>query len=169
LTVDCCATAAHVQDRRRGDALFRCALGHRLQILEIIGFDAAAPFEPAADFKARRRALDFLLPRFKFACDVLLGDALFDGDASKLPEKVGVPDGPAIFAIRDALQADLFLQLRHIANTAVFDFPQRRGGQFAFLMLIAGEQELRRPQQTADVIGAKRCDLFRHRCFSSKR
>ena len=146
LTVDRCATAAHVQDRRRGDALFRCALRHRPQILEIIGFDAAAPFEPAADFKARRRTRDFLLPRFKFAGDVLLGDALFDGDASKLPEKVGVPDGPAIFAIRDALQADLFFQLRHIANTAVFDFPQRRGREFAFLMLFASAQKFPRPQ-----------------------
>src|SRR5918992_2272994 len=120
-------------------------------MLEIIGFDAAAPFEPVADFKARRRARDFPLPGFKFAGDVLLGDALFDGDASKLPEKVGVPNRTAIFAVGNTLKTDVLLQLRRGTNRAIFLFPQRRDGQFAFLMLITGEQELRRPQQTADV------------------
>jgi hypothetical protein len=56
-----------------------------------------------------------------------------------------MPDGAAILAIRDALKANLFLQLRHVANTAVFDCPQRRGRESSLLMLLARAQKFRRP------------------------
>jgi hypothetical protein len=81
--------------------------------------------------------------------------ALLDAYAFDLSQKVCVPDGAAIFAISDALQADLFLQLCHGANAAVFDFPQRRGGKSSLPMLLASAQKFRRPQQAANMIGEK--------------
>src|SRR5262249_57146332 len=83
-------------------------------------------------------------------------DALLDAYAFDLSQKVCVPNGAAIFAIRDGLQADLFLHLGHIANTAVFELPQRLGGESSLLMLLASAQKFRRPQQAPDMIRAKR-------------
>jgi hypothetical protein len=92
-----------------------------------------------------------------------IGDALLDAYAFDLSQKVCVPNGAAIFAIRDALQTDLFLQFRHVADRAVFDFPQGLGGESSLLILLASAQKIRRPQQAADMIGAKRWSPIGHR------
>jgi len=90
----------------------------------------------------------------------LLRNTLFDGDVGKLAEKARVPDRAAIFAISDSLKAEVLLQLNRSANRAIFHFTQHRGRKLTFLMLLASAQKFRRPQQAADMIGAKRRKLF---------
>ena len=45
-----------------------------------------------------------------------------------------MPERAAELAVGDALHADVFLHLHRIANATVLDFPQRGGGNFAFLL-----------------------------------
>src|SRR5262249_42842843 len=124
---------------------------------------APAALEMACRIKSRRRARDFLIARPKLTSNTIaVGDPLLDAYSFDLPQKVCVPNGPAVFAIRDGLQAGLFLQLGHILNRAVFDFPQRLGGESSFLMLLASAQEFRRPQQAPDMIRAKRRSSVGH-------
>src|SRR5262245_42077315 len=117
----------------------------------------------ACRIKSRRRARDFLITRPKLTSNTIaIGDALLDAYAFDLSQKVCMPNSAPIFAVRDALHADLFLQLGHIANTAVFNFPQRLGGESSLLMLLASAQKFRRSQQAPDMIRAKRRSSVGH-------
>src|SRR4030095_121629 len=164
LFVDGRAAAAHVQNRRRWDAQLRRPVGYRGQVLKIFSLKAPATPKMAGRIKSRRRARDFLITRPKLTSNTIaVGGALLDAYAFDLSQKVCVPNGATIFAVRDGLQADLFLQLRHVSDRAVFDFPQGLGGESSLLILLASAQKFRRPQQAADMIGAKRWSPVGHR------
>jgi hypothetical protein len=71
----------------------------------------------ACRIKSRRRTRDFLITGPKLTSNTIaVGDALLDAYAFDLSQKVCVPNGAAVFAVRDGLQADLFLS-----------FPSRMG------------------------------------------
>ena len=69
----------------------------------------------------------------------------------------GIGIGPAAeLAVGDDLQADVFLQLDHAGNGIVLDRRELAAIEFSRGVLMACAQELRRPQQAADMFGAER-------------
>ena len=71
-------------------------------------------------------------------------------------KKIHMPRAAAELAIGDALEPDLPLHPHDIANRRILDPPQLRRRNPPRLMLPPRPQQLRRPQQTPDMIGAKR-------------
>ena len=71
-------------------------------------------------------------------------------------KKIHMPRAAAELAIGDALEPDLLLHPHDIADRRILDPPQLRGRNPPRLMLPPRPQQLRRPQQTPDMIGAKR-------------
>jgi hypothetical protein len=68
------------------------------------------------------------------------------------------PRPAAKLAVGDGLQTDLLVQGDRTADGVVLDGAQRSGVDVAGKMLGTGVRQLRRAQQAADVIGAKRGD-----------
>jgi hypothetical protein len=131
-------------------------MGHRCQVLEIIGLDTLAAFEPCGNFKSRRRPLDFFVPGLKLSgYSTFIRHAFLDDYPVDLAKKVRVPNRSAILTVGDALKADILLHLDDIANATIFDLPQRSSRQFATLPTFASLQEFLRAQQATDVVGAK--------------
>src|ERR1051325_5681358 len=79
----------------------------------------------------------------------------------KLAQKVRVPQIAAKLAIGDAVHPDIFLNSDNIADAAIFDFAQLRRIDLAVLILFPGLPKLGWPQQTTDMIRAKRGLLYR--------
>ncbi len=103
--------------------------------------------EPPGDFKARGRPFDFAPVGLKPARDAAGGgDPFLDRHSLDLPEKIGVPDGPAVLPIGDALQTDLLLHPDQIADAPIFDLPEPGGGYFAIAAALARLQEFLRAQ-----------------------
>ena len=115
----------------------------------------AHPLQFAGDFKSRRRALQVGIAALKRFVG-LLGEPFLDHDAVEFSDEVDIPELAPILAIGHRLQADIFLHLHDIANAAVFDRAQLGIIDLAAFPLIPRLQQLRRSQQTADMIGAKR-------------
>jgi hypothetical protein len=67
-----------------------------------------------------------------------------------------VPRGAAELAVRDRLQADFSLHPHDLADGVVLDGAEVPVGEAAGGVLLAGLQQLRRPQEAADVVGAER-------------
>src|SRR5580700_3851384 len=76
-------------------------------------------------------------------------------DAVETAEEVEVPPRTAQFAVGGEFQPDLFLLLDDLLDLAVFDRPQRVGGDLAALALGARLLDQRRSQQAADMVGAE--------------
>ena len=62
----------------------------------------------------------------------------------------------AVFAVGDDFKSGIFLKADHIADGKIFDFAKFFFVQIAGFKLDTGLNQLRRPQQTADVFGTKR-------------
>jgi hypothetical protein len=77
-------------------------------------------------------------------------------DTFQLLQEIDVKVRPPEFAIGDALETDVFLQTDDIGDRRVFDGAERRFADLSLLATLARGQELRRPQEAADVIGAER-------------
>jgi hypothetical protein len=73
-------------------------------------------------------------------------DPFLDRHAFDLPEKIGVPEGPAVLTVGDALQTDLLLHPRRIADAAILDLPEFGGGYFAVAAALASLQKFWRAQ-----------------------
>jgi hypothetical protein len=43
------------------------------------------------------------------------------------PEKIGLPQGATVLAIRNPRQTDIFLQLDHVTNEAILHLPEFLG------------------------------------------
>ena len=67
-----------------------------------------------------------------------------------------MPPRPAKFAVGGELEPDPLLFLDRVFDLAIFDRTQRLGGDLVALALGARLLDCSRPQQAADVIGAKR-------------
>ena len=67
-----------------------------------------------------------------------------------------MPPVAAEFAVGDRFQPDRLLPLDRLADRRILDLPQRFDGTLAALRLVARLAQLRRPQQAADLVGAKR-------------
>src|SRR5262249_17894818 len=74
----------------------------------------------------------------------------------ELPEKIVVPERSPELAVGDRLQSDLLLLADHLLDLAVLDGRELLGSELAALALGACLLESGRPQETADVISAKR-------------
>ena len=59
------------------------------------------------------------------------------------------------FAVSHGLQADVFLEFDHFADRPILDFAQRALAHFTVAKLVTRFDKLLRPQQAADVVGAK--------------
>jgi hypothetical protein len=77
-------------------------------------------------------------------------------DAADLVEKIHVPGAAAHLAVADALEADIALQRDRVADRPILGGAQLGGREATGLMLGTRLEQLRRAQQAADVIGAKR-------------
>ena len=71
-------------------------------------------------------------------------------------QEIDVPGIPAELAVGRGLQADVLLKLHRLADRLVLGRAQLLGGDFAALSRRAGVDQLARPQQAADMIGAIR-------------
>ena len=159
--VDRRAAAAVVDHARRGNRQLRRAVADdRFQELEVVAEDAAVEVQLARHAQAGRREIDVALVAVEVHGDVLL-DLLHAAD---LVHEVHVPRRAAELAVGDALQADVLLHLHDGADRIVLDCLQLRGADATLLVLLACAQQLLRPQQAADVIGAKRRLRELHDC-----
>ena len=65
--------------------------------------------------------------------------------------EIGAPELP----VGDALQSEILLEADDVADGAVLGGSQVRLGDAALLELLARRQQLGRPQEAADVVGAE--------------
>src|SRR3546814_16320900 len=64
-------------------------------------------------------------------------------------------EGAAELAVGDALEPDVLLALRHLADAVVLDPAQGLAGDLARRVLLARLDEAPGPQKAADVVGAE--------------
>jgi hypothetical protein len=89
-------------------------------------------------------------------------------DAIQSPQEIEMPPRPAKFAIGDRRQTGGFLLFDDIFDLAVLDRFELIGADFTFSSALARLLERGRPQQAADMIGAKRRRLsLAHALISS--
>src|ERR1700751_4142810 len=86
--------------------------------------------------------------------DAVLGRV--ERHAVKSAEKIEMPPPAAKLAIGGELEPDLLLLLDRFFDLAIFDRAQRPGGDLVTRALLARHFDRRRPQQAADMVGAKR-------------
>ena len=81
--------------------------------------------------------------------------ALLD-HAVELRQEIDVKERAAEFTVGDAAQAEVLLELDDLADRAILDRAQLGGRKRCALRGSARLEQILRPQETADVIGAKR-------------
>src|SRR5262249_637008 len=156
--------APEMQHARRGDADLRRPVRPLLQKREGIGKDACRPPQlphHAADetgelfdrrvvlkWKSRGDRLSMLYPR--------------DASAGESQQKILKPRSTAKFTVGDDLEPDVFLQLHDVRDGGVLELSQlfelQRSADLTILIALglgARLQQPGRPQQAADVLGAK--------------
>ncbi len=111
---------------------------------------ACWPRQPGMDFHFRRHPfeLDAVLP-MPFQRIV----AFLEFDAADLGEKIEMPVVATQFAVGDAFEAGVFLQLHNFADAVVLDLAQLFGGDVLAHTLHARVQQTCWTQQAADMIG----------------
>ena len=122
-----------------------------LQVVEMIAEDAAVERKLAFHLEAGGREIDVALVAVEVNGDVLLHLA----HATDLVEKIHVPRRAAHLTVGDSLKAQVFLPLHRVGNGDVLVFAQIFGGQVPGFVFGARAGELRRAQETADVVGAE--------------
>src|SRR5262249_940548 len=139
---------AAVQRRRRGNGHLRRAAGIGFDELEMLDHGMAGEADLAGD-------LDAVVARGHAGKgDTGLHCIAFD--AVEAPEKIEMPPRAAEFAVGDRLQPDAFLFFDGVLDLAVLNRFELIGADFAFGAPLARRLDRRRPQQAADMIGAKR-------------
>src|SRR5262249_2758532 len=66
-----------------------------------------------------------------------------------------MPGAAIIFAVRDQLESELFLQSHHFANHGVLDVLELGIRKLAFIRLFERPYERGRPDEAADVLGSE--------------
>ena len=77
-------------------------------------------------------------------------------DAFELLEKVDVKVRASEFAVGDPVEPDLFLHADDVGDRRVFDGAECRLADLSSLAALSRGEQLRRPQEAADVVGAER-------------
>src|SRR5262249_44424213 len=101
------------------------------------------------------RYFDALRPRFH-AMEL---DAMVEHDlvaAGEAPEKIQVPPGAAVFAVRHCVEAQTLLLLDNGLDLKVFDLAQLRGCDFSLFVLGTRLLDRRAAQDRTDMVGAER-------------
>jgi hypothetical protein len=106
----------------------------------------------AADDHGRRLGMPALEARVELPLSFLGAQ----GDAVEAGNEIDMPEVAAELAVGDRRQAEVFLQLHHLADLAIFLALQVRGRLVSETDLLAQLVQLARTQQAADVVGAKR-------------
>ena len=138
--------AAEMQRAGAGDRDLRQRLGARAQEREIRRVDRAFPRDAAFDRRHRLRAA---------SARRVLGRRL-ERDVAKLAVEIAVIGRAAEFAVGRKPQADALLQAHRVLDGAVFGCRQRRLIDLAAREAPPRIEQCRRPQQAADMLGAKR-------------
>src|SRR3546814_12337049 len=81
--------------------------------------------------------------------------AVSDGDAVEALQEIDMEEGAAELAVGDALEPDVLLALRHLADAVVLDPAQGLAGDLARRVLLARLDEAPGPQKAAHVVGAE--------------
>jgi len=119
------------------------------QVLEIGALDVARVADLAGHEDRRRRQVILAVgPRHHLG--------IVGGHAFELPQEIEVEIRTAEFAVRHRLQADILLEPHDLGDGAVLDGAQGGGVDLAPGMPVTRLQQIDRPQETADVVGAKR-------------
>ena len=149
--LDRLAVAARMQHRRRRHGeLGRALLHHGFQEFEVRHHARLGAAQLASDEHRRRLRLDAL--ELHAVVRIALSHEL---NAVEAGDEVDVPPVAAEFAVGDRRKAEILLQLHHLANQAIFGILQLRGGRASQAYLLAHVMQLVRPEQAADVVGAK--------------
>ena len=136
--------------RRRRNGHLRRLPRHGLQELEVARLNVGDVAKLASHRKARRGEVDYAA-----AAVELRLDPAAHRDPLQLFEEVDVKEGPAELAVRDALEADVFLPLHDVADVRVLDRAQLFGGDVTVAPAAARFEQRRRAQQAPDVIGTE--------------
>src|SRR5271154_2718311 len=83
-------------------------------------------------------------------------------DAVEADQEIGLPGRPAVFAVGDRFEADVFLAADQLDDLLVLDGAQVGGADLTALMPAARRLERGGAQQAADMIGAERPRAFLH-------
>jgi hypothetical protein len=141
-------TLTEVKHARRRDRYLRRNLADALQKLEMLDLRMT---DKADLSRHPDRVASFL---HAFEVTALIGLEGFD--ASQALEEVEMPKRTTELAVSGHLQAYLLLLLDDLLDLAVFNFLQRRGADLTLFKFRARILQRGGPQQTADMIGAKR-------------
>ena len=121
---------------------------HRLQELEVVDLNRFDMSHRTDDVHHGRRKIDRSRGAVK-ACR----DATFGHDAGELLEKVDVEIRAAKLTVRNAVEPGVLLHLDDVTDRGIFDVAQCGARAFAFGKSFTRIEQLRRPQETADMIG----------------
>src|SRR5690348_2204707 len=137
---------------RRWDCELRRRCGHRFQKLEVLAEDTLFELQLADD--AERTEGSFNITGLIAELDFQAFSA--PGNAADLVKEIHVPRAAAILTVGDALEADVLLHLHRASDGFVLNPAQFCSRDAALLMPLARLKYLLRPQEAANVIGAKR-------------
>src|SRR6266851_8378200 len=151
-SVDSGATAPVMHHARRRDGKLRRRAGHGFQELEIFTEDALFERQLADD--AERAEGGFNVTTLIAELDFQAFSA--PGNAADLVKKIHVPRPTAIFTVGNAPKADVLLHLHRFADGLVLNATQFGSRDTTLLMFLARLKHFFRPQEAANVIGAKR-------------
>ena len=141
--------ASKMQDGRRRNGHLGRHVRRALEESEVVQHGMVRETDLAGDGDALRLGLD--------AFELNRGDAARPFDPVKSGEEVEVPPGATELAIGHGLETGFFLSGDHVPDARILDFPKACIVEHAALPFRTGLLDLRRAQQAADLIGAKRC------------
>ncbi len=134
------------------------------QEAEVLTENRVLEFEPSGDLQGRRGEFDVAVRVVELHLQIVLGA----GHATDLVQVVHVPGTPAKLPVSDCLKSDVLLAPDDLPDRFILGAAKLRRGQFTALVGLARLKQRLRPQQTADVIGAKRrrCAIHVRDCGS---
>jgi hypothetical protein len=152
--VDRRRSAAVMNHARGGDRELRrhVALDARLQECEVLSEDRVIEVDLRADVDRGRRELDVA----SLAVELDLDVARSLLDSAELVDEVHVPRRAPELPVGRRLEPDLSLHLHDVADRLILGRAQLLGRQAPGGELLSRLQQLRRAEQAADVIRAKR-------------
>src|SRR6202158_5816619 len=152
LAADIFASGAQMKDGgRRNGHLWR-ARSERTEKLGFAGVYRRLPFEPRVHFRNYQRQP---VPLAVDEGPLLARSVVRGRDAAQPAIEAHIKDRAAVFAVGYRLETEAFLATAHAANRVVLERAELHGGDFLGLVIGTCAQQLRRPEEAADGVGAK--------------